>query len=774
MRQLHLPCTILVPLVLATSTFAQTNFPEIEPNSDKAAATPVFGIVAGDAITGTTTGAVTTTGSTLVTTVDTFRVKTAALPPGLYQHRLTLTSATVGHTGSIRSQGGHSGTACTTGGTVVPGDGAAQTSLTTSTPPRYNQWYGFGAQEELYYRVEGTGATTAAYAAVLSTTPITPTVIAPAFDSNGPVTISTVGLTTVDTEIVLYDAAGNLVGQNDNECPSATSQSRLTRTLAPGTYYVGVSTYELCVSQPAPPDDGFFGVLIDFPGCVALSFTGSTIAQDWDFEVHGCNGIFSQSNQSALNAPFTIPWYQITVSPGAPPISGPPANDNCASAAPLSVGTINANIGTASHDGTASCDTGGLASKDLWYAFTASPAGGLLGLSTCGSVGIDTVVTVFSGCGGSELACNDDCGGSPCGGPTSCISGLALSPNQVVLVRVSDKGLGGCEFRLTTTFAGFPPPNDDCTAPTTIAGFGNFPIDNFNATTGTQGQTEPLCSFLGSTAIASDIWYTWTSTDNGTVELTTCGGIAGGPSPDSKIAVYDGAGCPVTPAIACNEDSLTTCTSHPFNARVFFTAVCGNSYTFQMGMYPFTTLTMSGTFSVTLTTGPSPCSTPSVPECFGDTAVLCPCSGAGGSGIPNPGAAGNGCANSSFPAGAHLTSSGNAVDNPADSLVLTCTNIPGPGLFFQSNAAAGPFINFNDGTLCAAIGIIRMGVVFPTAGVASYPGGLTPAPIHTAGAPVLLPTPTKHYQCWYRDITPGFCNTPGHNMSNGLAIVWTP
>jgi hypothetical protein len=71
-----------------------------------------------------------------------------------------------------------------------------------------------------------------------------------------------------------------------------------------------------------------------------------------------------------------------------------------------------------------------------------------------------------------------------------------------------------------------------------------------------------------------------------------------------------------------------------------------------------------------------------------------------------------------------------------------------------------------------------MGVVFPTAGVASYPGGLTPAPIHIAGAPVLTggsPTPpTKHYQCWYRDITPGFCNTAGHNMSNGLAIVWAP
>jgi hypothetical protein len=168
------------------------------------------------------------------------------------------------------------------------------------------------------------------------------------------------------------------------------------------------------------------------------------------------------------------------------------------------------------------------------------------------------------------------------------------------------------------------------------------------------------------------------------------------------------------------------------------------------------------------------CSTPPTPECFGDTAAACPCAGPGGSGIPNPGAAGFGCANSAFPSGAQLTSTGIAVDNAGDTLVLSCSNMPGPGLFFQANGLVGPILNFNDGVLCAGSGIIRMGVVFPTAGVASYPGGLTPNPIHIAGAPVLAPAPNKHYQCWYRDITVGFCNTQGHSMSNGLEIVWGP
>jgi hypothetical protein len=169
---------------------------------------------------------------------------------------------------------------------------------------------------------------------------------------------------------------------------------------------------------------------------------------------------------------------------------------------------------------------------------------------------------------------------------------------------------------------------------------------------------------------------------------------------------------------------------------------------------------------------------PVTAECFGDTALDCPCSGAGGTLVPNPGAPGRGCANTSYAAGALLTATGNAVNNVNDTLVLTCTDLSGPGLFFQSLSLITAF-NFGDGKLCAAGGgLLRLGVVFPTAGVAAYPGGLTPAPIHLAGAPVLgggSPTAdTRHYQCWYRDIAPTFCNTGGYNLSNGLAVVWAP
>jgi hypothetical protein len=158
--------------------------------------------------------------------------------------------------------------------------------------------------------------------------------------------------------------------------------------------------------------------------------------------------------------------------------------------------------------------------------------------------------------------------------------------------------------------------------------------------------------------------------------------------------------------------------------------------------------------------------TPSTSFCLGDgTGSACPCA--------NPGAAGHGCASSAFASGALLSTTGIAgASNPTDTLVLTAANVPGPGLFFQSNGLSGSPINFGDGLLCATVGIIRLGVVFPTGGVASYPGGLTPNPIHIAGAPVSAGD-TKHYQCWYRSV-PGLCNPQNFDLTQGLTLVWGP
>ncbi|MBL8857055.1 MAG: hypothetical protein JNL28_00940 [Planctomycetes bacterium] len=157
--------------------------------------------------------------------------------------------------------------------------------------------------------------------------------------------------------------------------------------------------------------------------------------------------------------------------------------------------------------------------------------------------------------------------------------------------------------------------------------------------------------------------------------------------------------------------------------------------------------------------------TPTTPFCLGDgTGAACPCG--------NTGAAGNGCGSTAFPGGANLSSTGVAGASPGtDSFVLTATNIPGPGLFFQSNGLAPNAINFGDGHLCAAVGIVRLGVVFPVSGVASYPGGLTPNPIHIAGG--ATNGQLKHYQCWYRSV-PGLCGPNNYDLTQGLSVTWGP
>src|SRR4051812_13775194 len=96
--------TAVSTLVIATSisAFSQTTFPEVEPNGQKPEATPVAAMVAGDTITGTSTGFSTLAGNTNLNSADTFRVQTAALPLGIYRHALTATTSGPGaYTGRL-------------------------------------------------------------------------------------------------------------------------------------------------------------------------------------------------------------------------------------------------------------------------------------------------------------------------------------------------------------------------------------------------------------------------------------------------------------------------------------------------------------------------------------------------------------------------------------------------------------------------------------------------------------------------------------------------
>ena len=107
-------------------------------------------------------------------------------------------------------------------------------------------------------------------------------------------------------------------------------------------------------------------------------------------------------------------------------------------------------------------------------------------------------------------------------------------------------------------------------------------------------------------------------------------------------------------------------------------------------------------------------------------------------------------------------------------LVLTASNLSGPGLFFQGTSlfGGGSGVTFGDGLLCAGGAITRLGVVFPTGGSASYPGGSTPTPLHVAGAPIAAGD-VRSYQCWYRDAAV-LCTPSTFGLTQALTVTWAP
>lgn len=154
---------------------------------------------------------------------------------------------------------------------------------------------------------------------------------------------------------------------------------------------------------------------------------------------------------AALGMAWTTPSY-----------ATPPSNDACDTAISISTPSgLEIKSGTltgATNDGAASCGSAAL-SPDVWYIFPGKPGiGGRLTVTTCGThdtggfdLGIDTVLSLHTACGGAQLVCNDDwigddpavghaCAGMDTGLPRDSAAQILLTPNTAVLIRVSVYG----------------------------------------------------------------------------------------------------------------------------------------------------------------------------------------------------------------------------------------------------------------------------------------------------------------------------------------------
>ncbi len=245
------------------------------------------------------------------------------------------------------------------------------------------------------------------------------------------------------------------------------------------------------------------------------------------------------------------------------------------------------------------CGTG-TCNNDVWFQWTANASGTCIFTLCGGGAAHDTLIAVYSGAGcpgGGALICNDD----SCG-LISQVS-FPVTAGSVYMLQIgsySAAGFGTGTFTMT-----IPPPvtNDDCTSPITWTGTGSFPFNQLGATTGVQGQANANCLFFGSTTIDNDVWYTWTAPASGCTIIDTCGSTV-----DTKIAVYQGSGCPSGSSIACNDDSCG------LQSKVSFQATSGQTYTIQLGTFPGA---LGGTGSANIAqipagSGQDDCSTPNI------------------------------------------------------------------------------------------------------------------------------------------------------------------
>lgn len=254
---------------LAIPTTCGSNGNEVEPNDSKAAANALQlppastpGVMSGSSQSATGEG------------LDYFLVTTATQPvAGFYRHRLIVTSATPGHTATIRGLN-------QTGGVIGSIDSTVQTSSASTTPARFVQWYTTEIPADIFVRIAGTAATTDPYVLDYEIEPVT-VIDGPEITFGSDIAITTVGQTTTDTDMWVYDGDRMAIpgfGNDDQPAPGTVLQSQLTRSFDPGLYYLAIANFNVANDLASPPDDRFVaGNVLDFPGAIVNSSTTAAL-----------------------------------------------------------------------------------------------------------------------------------------------------------------------------------------------------------------------------------------------------------------------------------------------------------------------------------------------------------------------------------------------------------------------------------------------------------------------------------------------------------------
>ena len=243
-----------------------------------------------------------------------------------------------------------------------------------------------------------------------------------------------------------------------------------------------------------------------------------------------------------------------------------PTNDDCASATAIGDGVVSGSAILATNDGGATCGNSN-SSPDVWYLYTAT-CDGVATAHTCGAATtFDTVLSVLDGCGGSELACNDDgCGGIS---TTSLIAWPVTGGGQYLL-RISGYNGANGDFELDVSCAPNA-VNDNCANATPVTA-GAYTGSTTNATIDGAGP----CG----TSDSRDVWFAYTN-DVGVDAEVTVDLCSPSTTFDTVLGVYDGCD---GDEIACNDDA-DFCAANGSASTLTWIVPCGETHLIQIASY---------------------------------------------------------------------------------------------------------------------------------------------------------------------------------------------
>lgn len=254
--------------------------------------------------------------------------------------------------------------------------------------------------------------------------------------------------------------------------------------------------------------------------------------------------------------------------------------------------------------------------NDIWYLYTAGFTGRAL-WSLCGQAAFDSKIAVYnpgSSCPPTDddlLDCNEDGTGQFCSEAFESDLLFEVTAGETYLLRLGGFGGVDADTELFETASGdgafsieeFVPvvPNDLCADAIVLEVGSGIEFNSGGATTDGPDHTEPAgCFGFGDTSIMSDIWYTYTATQSGSILWSTCDMVFH----DTRLGVYNpGSACPplTEDLLACNDDG-SGCTN--FSSALFFDVEEGSTYLLRLG--GFGGESGSGSFDFIFEAAPEP------------------------------------------------------------------------------------------------------------------------------------------------------------------------